>query len=184
MKKQRLIAGLLTVMMFLTLIPATAVIGFAKSDDSDSGNVPTLLNGDSGTEVEDHRDYDQAPRINANYAIDTIQVDGWQEAAYNYGVVMTTSNSKRDEPSSGWWVVKNGYSDGTNWIDPSTSSIDFGIKHFFATLDPEFNKLYFYVSVKDAVYSQETGTEPYEMEGVELYIDPYGNTDPVGDFER
>ena len=85
MKKQRLIAGLLTVMMLLTLIPATAVIGFAKSDVSEEGNAPVLLADESGTEVEDHRDYDQAPRINANYAIDTIKLDGWQEAAYNYG---------------------------------------------------------------------------------------------------
>ena len=183
MNKQRLIAGLLTVMMFLTLIPATAVLGFAKSDDSEESNAPTLLTDKSGTEVEDHRDYTQAPRINANYAIDTIQVDGWQEGAYNYGIAMTTSSSERDEPAAGWWAVVNGYSDGTNWIDASVDRIDFGIKGFLATLDPELNRLYFYAAVKDAEYSQETGSQPYEMEGVELYIDPYGDTDPVGDFE-
>ena len=183
MKKQRLIAGLLTVMMLLTLIPATAVIGFAKSDVSGEGNAPVLLADESGTEVEDHRDYDQAPRINANYAIDTIKLDGWQEGAYNYGIAMTTSSSERDEPAAGWWAVVNGYSDGTNWIDASVDRIDFGIKGFLATLDPELNRLYFYAAVKDAEYSQETGSQPYEMEGVELYIDPYGDTDPVGDFE-
>ena len=177
MKKQRLIAGLLTVMMLLTLIPATAVIGFAKSDVSGEGNAPVLLADESGTEVADHRDYTQAPRINANYAIDTIKLDGWQEAAYNYGIAMTTSNSERDEPASGWWPIQNGY------IDTSVDRIDFGIKGFLATLDPELNRLYFYAFVKDAEYSQETGSEPYEMEGVELYIDPYGDTDPVGDFE-
>ena len=153
MKKQRLIAGLLTVMMFLTLIPATAVLGFAKSDVSDSGNVPTLLTDESGTEVADHRDYDQAPRINANYAIDTIKLDGWQEAAYNYGIAMTTSNSERDEPASGWWAIVNGYGDGTQGIDAYYERIYFGIKGFLATLDPELNRLYFYAFVKDAEYS-------------------------------
>ena len=138
---------------------------------------------ESGTEVADHRDYDQAPRINANYAIDTIKLDGWQEAAYNYGIAMTTSNSERDEPASGWWAIVNGYGDGTQGIDAYYERIYFGIKGFLATLDPELNRLYFYAFVKDAEYSQETGSEPYEMEGVELYIDPYGDTDPVGDFE-
>ena len=108
------------------LIPATAVLGFAKSDDSEESNAPTLLTDKSGTEVEDHRDYTQAPRINANYAIDTIQVDGWQEGAYNYGIAMTTSSSERDEPAAGWWAVVNGYSDGTNWID---ASVDLSLIH-------------------------------------------------------
>ena len=183
MNKQRLIAGLLTVMMLLTLIPATAVIGFAKSDVSEEGNAPTLLTDESGTEVEDHRDYDQAPRINANYAIDTIKLDGWQESAYSYGIAMTTSASDRDVEASGWWAIVNGYSDGTQGIDAYYERIYFGTKGFMATLDPELERMYFYISVQDKEYSQEKGTQPYEMEGVELYIDPYGDTDPVGDFE-